>query len=151
MLKVGDSLPDFSGVSTSGQVISSDSLKGKWAVIFFYPKAFTPGCTKEACSMQSGYSDIKNKFNAEVIGISKDSLEKQKKFKEKYKLEYELIADENGEIIKKFGVQGLFGSAKRKTFIVSPDGKIAFIFDKVSVGEHQKEVNEVLEKLSKSS
>lgn len=147
-MKVGDQIPEFEGKATNDKIISSDSIKGKWTVIFFYPKAFTPGCTKEVCSIQNGLSEIKKRFNAEIIGISKDSLEKQKKFKGRYKLEYELIADEKGEIIKKFGVSGLFGTAKRKTFIISPDGKIAYIFDKVKTSEHDKEIIEVLERLT---
>lgn len=149
MIKVGDNIPEFSGKATNGQTISSESLKGKWSVIFFYPKAFTPGCTKEVCSVRDGYSEIKNKFNVQIIGISKDTLEKQKKFKEKYKLEYELVADDKGEIINKFGVKGIFGTAQRKTFIVSPEGKIAHIFEKVDVNNHHKQILEVLEKIAK--
>ncbi|MCS7212927.1 MAG: peroxiredoxin [Candidatus Calescibacterium sp.] len=149
MAKVGDNVPEFSGKATNDQTISSESLKGRWSVIFFYPKAFTPGCTKEVCSVRDGYSEIKNKFNVQIIGVSKDTLEKQKKFKEKYKLEYELVADEKGEIINKFGVKGIFGNAQRKTFIVSPEGKIAYVFEKVDVNNHHKQILEVLEKIAK--
>ncbi len=146
-MKVGDTLPKFEAITTDGK-INSDELKGRWVVIFFYPKAFTPGCTKQVCSVQSGYRKLIEKFNVRIIGVSRDKLEKQKKFKEKYKLEYELIADEDGKIVEMFGVKGMLGMAKRKTFIISPEGKIVYIFDEVNVKEHHKEIEDALNKLA---
>ena len=148
MLKVGDSIPSFRAKLTDGREITDKDIKGKWVVLFFFPKAFTPGCTKEVCSIRDGIEKIKS-LGAEVYGVSKDKLETQRKFKEKYNLNYELISDEKGEMIKAFGVSGLFGIAKRKTFIISPEGKIAYVFDKVKVSEHDVEVAQVLEKLVK--
>jgi peroxiredoxin Q/BCP len=143
MLKVGDKLPEFEGVLTSGKNLSSKDLLGKWVVLFFFPKAFTPGCTNEVCSVNDNIENLK-KLGVEVFGISKDKLSTQKRFKEKYDLKYELIADESGDIIKKFGISRKTGSAERKTFIVDPEGKVAYIFEKVDVKNHGKEIEQVL-------
>jgi peroxiredoxin Q/BCP len=143
MLKVGDKLPEFEGVLTSGKNLSSKDLLGKWVVLFFFPKAFTPGCTNEVCSVNDNIENLK-KLEVEVFGISKDKLSTQKRFKEKYDLKYELIADESGDIIKKFGISRKTGSAERKTFIIDPEGKVAYIFEKVDVKNHGKEIEQVL-------
>ncbi|MFZ8801758.1 MAG: peroxiredoxin [Candidatus Calescibacterium sp.] len=143
MLKVGDKLPEFEGVLTSGKNLSSKDLLGKWVVLFFFPKAFTPGCTNEVCSVNDNIENLK-KLGVEVFGISKDKLSTQKRFKEKYDLKYELIADESGDIIKKFGISRKTGSAERKTFIIDPEGKVAYIFEKVDVKNHGKEIEQVL-------
>jgi peroxiredoxin Q/BCP len=143
MLKVGDKLPEFEGVLTSGKNLSSKDLLGKWVVLFFFPKAFTPGCTNEVCSVNDNIENLK-KLGVEVFGISKDKLSTQKRFKEKYDLKYELIADESGDIIKKFGISRKTGSAERKTFIIDPEGKVAYIFEEVDVKNHGKEIEQVL-------
>jgi peroxiredoxin Q/BCP len=143
MLKVGDKLPEFEGVLTSGKNLSSKDLLGKWVVLFFFPKAFTPGCTNEVCSVNDNIENLK-KLRVEVFGISKDKLSTQKRFKEKYDLKYELIADESGDIIKKFGISRKTGSAERKTFIIDPEGKVEYIFEKVDVKNHGKEIEQVL-------
>ena len=143
MLKVEDKLPEFEGVLTSGKNLSSKDLLGKWVVLFFFPKAFTPGCTNEVCSVNDNIENLK-KLGVEVFGISKDKLSTQKRFKEKYDLKYELIADESGDIIKKFGISRKTGSAERKTFIIDPEGKVAYIFEKVDVKNHGKEIEQVL-------
>jgi peroxiredoxin Q/BCP len=143
MIKVGDKLPDFEGVLTSGEKLNSKNLLGKWVVLFFFPKAFTPGCTNEVCSINNNIENLK-KFGVEIFGISKDKLSTQRRFKEKYNLKYELIADESGDIIRSFGISKKTGSAERKTFIINPDGKIAHIFEKVDVKNHGKEIEDVL-------
>ncbi len=145
-LKVGDRVPNFSGKCTDGKVITSDDLKGKWTVLFFYPKAFTPGCTAESCNLRDGIN-LLSKYNVTIYGISKDNIETQKKFKEKYNLPYELIADDSGAIIKSFGVSGLFGFAKRVTFIVNPNGEIAWVINNVEVSNHTAQIAEALEKI----
>ncbi|MEN3038861.1 MAG: peroxiredoxin [Candidatus Kryptonium sp.] len=148
MLKVGDKIPNFTAMCTDGTLLSSENLKGKWSVIFFYPKAFTPGCTKEVCSLRDGF-ELLSKFNINLYGVSKDDIETQKNFKEKYKFPYELIADKDGEIIKSFGVSGLFGFAKRVTFIIDPEGRIAEVIDKVRVSDHYLQIAETLQKFLK--
>ncbi|CUS99250.1 peroxiredoxin [Candidatus Chrysopegis kryptomonas] len=148
MLKPGDRIPNFSGMCTDGRIITSDDLKGKWTVLFFYPKAFTPGCTKEICNIRDGYGFL-SKYDVNVLGVSKDDVETQKKFKERYNFPYEMIADENANVIKAFGVSGILGFAKRVTFIINPDGEIAYVIDKVKVSEHYRQIIDALEKVLK--
>ena len=150
MLKVGDKVPEFEGEATSGERITNETIRGKWTVLFFYPKAFTPGCTREVCSIRDGFDGL-SKLGVFIFGVSRDKLETQRRFKEKYSLPYELIADPQSKIISAFGVKRPTGSAERKTFIISPEGKIAFVFDKVKVDEHHKELTETLRKLMGSS
>ncbi len=150
MLKVGDKIPDFVGKCTDGNLVTSKSLRGSWTVLFFYPKAFTPGYTAEACNLRDGFGLI-SRYGVKVYGISKDDVETQRKFKEKYGLPYELIADEKGEIIRSFGISGLFGFAKRVTFIIDSDGEIAYVIDKVRISNHYSQIAEILGKILKKN
>jgi len=143
MVKLGDKVPDFEGLLTSGEKLNSKNLLGKWTVLFFFPKAFTPGCTNEVCSINDNIENLK-KLGVEIFGISKDKLSTQKKFKEKYNLKYELIADESGDIIRSFGISKKTGSAERKTFIINSEGKVVYIFEKVDVKNHGKEIEKAL-------
>jgi peroxiredoxin Q/BCP len=144
--KHGEAAPDFKAQTTKGEVQLA-SFKGKWLVLYFYPKSFTPGCTKEACSLRDGYADIQ-KTGAEILGVSLDSLEKQKKFKAEYKLPFELVADTDKQVTKAFDVLGVAGLvASRYTFIIAPDGKIAHVFDKVDCPGHKDQVLETLKRL----
>ena len=146
-LQVGDPAPDISAPSTSGKDVKLSDLKGSWVVLYFYPKAFTPGCTAESCSLRDGYSEIQ-KLGAKILGVSLDNLPTQIDFKAKYHMPFELISDSKKEWAKAFDSLGIAGMmAQRKTFIINPEGKIAFIFDKVNTGGHDKEVAEVLKKL----
>lgn len=145
--EVGANAPDFEAPATNGKTIKLSDFKGSWVVLYFYPKSFTPGCTAESCSLRDSYTDIRD-MDAVILGVSLDDIETQQKFKDKYKLQFELVSDKDKEISKKFDVLGLAGMyAKRKTFIINPDGKIAYIFDKVNANEHDAEVKDVLDKL----
>jgi len=146
ILEIGNSIPEFEGSSTSG-TISSEDLKGDWSVLYFFPKSFTPGCTTQSCSLRDGYSKFDQK-NISIIGISTDSLKTQKKFKKEKELPFELIADSDKKISQKFGVLGDLGFASRVTFIVNPEGEIAYVFTKVRVGIHDQEVMEKINILS---
>jgi peroxiredoxin Q/BCP len=146
-LQVGDAVPDVSAPSTSGKELKFSELKGSWIVLYFYPKAFTPGCTAESCSLRDGASEIQ-KLGAVILGVSLDNLPTQIDFKAKYHLPFDLLSDTKKEVAKAFDSLGLAGMmAQRKTFIINPDGKIAWIFDKVNTGSHDKEVADVLKKL----
>ncbi|MEO0202591.1 MAG: peroxiredoxin [candidate division WOR-3 bacterium] len=145
---LGTLIPIFEGMATNGEKITNETIKGKWTVIFFYPKAFTPGCTNEVCNLRDNYSNLL-KYDINIYGVSKDDLETQEKFKQKYNLPYELIADPEGKIIKAFKVEGLGGYAKRKTFIINPEGKIVYIFEKVDTKNHAQQVEEILKSLIK--
>lgn len=144
--KLGDPAPDFTAQSTGGEVKLA-GLKGKWVVLYFYPKSFTPGCTKESCSLRDGHGALTG-LNAVVLGVSLDDLETQRRFKAEYKLPFELIADADKTVSKAYDVlapMGLF--AVRRTFVIDPEGKIARIFESVSVGTHADDVKAELAKL----
>ncbi len=103
MLKVGDKLPEFEGLNQDGEPVTSSQLIGKKLVVFFYPQANTPTCTVEACNLSDNYSRLK-KAGFQLLGVSGDSIKKQKNFHSKFAFPYDLIADENRNIIEKFGV-----------------------------------------------
>lgn len=147
-LRVGDRAPDFELPPSSGKGKLSD-LRGKVVVVYFYPKDFTPGCTTEACNFRDNFDDFK-KRGIEVVGVSTDSENSHKKFVERYELPFLLAPDGSKEISKKYNVLGM-GTAKRVTFIVDKNGKIAYIFPKVNPKDHAKEVLDKIKELGISS
>jgi thioredoxin-dependent peroxiredoxin len=139
-LQIGDPVPDVSAPSTDGKTVKLSDLKGAWVVVYFFPKSFTPGCTAESCALRNGYEEIQ-KLGAVIFGVSMDDPNLQKKFKAEYHLPFELLSDSMKEVSKAFDSVGASGLvAARKTFIISPEGKIAYIFDKVNTGTHDQEV-----------
>jgi len=152
-LKAGDKAPSFNLKNQHDKTVSLSDLKGKPVVLYFYPKDDTSGCTKEACNFRDEFPKFK-KSKAEIIGVSADSVESHKKFAEKYKLPFNLLSDENKELIEKYGVwqeKSMYGrkymGIVRTTFIIDQSGKIRKIFPKVKVKEHNKEVMEALKEL----
>ena len=146
-LEVGRPAPDFTGDATGEKEIALSSLRGRWVVLFFYPRSFTPGCTAQACSLRDGHAAIAN-LNAVVLGVSVDRIERQEEFKTEHRLPYDLIADTDGEIARKFGVLGITGRlARRVTFLIDPQGRVAAIVDRVRTAEHDRQVREELERL----
>ena len=129
-LKEGDKAPLFKSVDDKGKKIALSQFKGKKVVLYFYPKDMTPGCTTEACDFQENLAKVKRK-GAVVIGVSKDSVERHEKFKDKYDLSFPLISDESGEVCKAYGAwqkKKLYGrefmGIVRQTFIIGKTGKI---------------------------
>lgn len=146
MLKVGDILPRFEGINQDGKTIYSENFKGKKLVVFFYPKASTPGCTMEACNLRDNYSVLKKK-GFQLLGISADSEKRQKNFSEKYELPFDLIADENHNIIDKFEVWQLkkfmgreFMGIVRTTFVFDENGICIQVIDKVKTKDHATQI-----------
>jgi len=140
-LKIGDQAPEFKGIDQDGNPISSSDFAGKKLIVFFYPKASTPGCTAESCNFRDHYSDWQAKGYS-IIGVSADSVKRQKNFSIKNELPYPLIADEEKEIIKAFGAWGpkkLYGreyeGIYRYTFVINESGKIEHILHKVKTKE----------------
>jgi peroxiredoxin Q/BCP len=145
-MQVNDKAPDFTTVDENGKEVSLKDFRGKAVVLFFYPKADTPGCTKEACGFRDAYKQIQ-KTGAVVLGISADSSDKQKKFQDKYDLPYTLLADTDKKICNAFGVikdknmyGKIFKGIARTTFVIAPDGKIQHIFNNVKAEGHADEV-----------
>ena len=146
MIKEGDSVPKFELLDSNGKAVKSSDFKGKKHVIYFYPKDFTPGCTIEADEFSKDYNKFK-KSGIEIIGISPDDVDSHKKFCEKMKIPYTLLADTNKDVSKKFGVWGKkqfmgkeYMGVIRSTFLVDEKGKIFKIFPKVKPAGHSKEV-----------
>jgi peroxiredoxin Q/BCP len=140
-LKIGDLAPDFKGVDQDGNPVNYTDYKGKKLIVFFYPKASTPGCTAESCNFRDHYEDWKAK-GYEVVGVSADSVKRQKNFATKNELPYKLIADEDKEVILAFGAWGpkkLYGreyeGIYRYTFVIDEEGKIEHIINKVKTKE----------------
>ncbi|MDM1553942.1 thioredoxin-dependent thiol peroxidase [Chryseobacterium indologenes] len=138
MLKVGDKLPQFEGKNQDGEAISSSKLIGKKLVVFFYPQASTPTCTVEACNLSDNYSRLEE-AGYQLLGVSGDSIKKQKNFHSKFAFPYDLIADENRDIIEKFGVwqeKKTFGKTYmgivRTTFIFDENGVCTRVIEKVT-------------------
>lgn len=146
MLEIGNRMPDFSAADQNGNIVKSADLIGKKTVVYFYPKANTPGCTAEACSLRDNYERFLA-LGYNVIGISKDSVKAQKNFSDKYALPFPLLADTDALIIKAFGAWGekkLYGKTYegilRKTFIFNENGILEEIIDKVNTKNHAEQI-----------
>lgn len=147
-LQAGDKVPNFKVNDQSGNPISSEDYKGKKWVVFFYPKASTPGCTAEVCNLRDNYQALQDQ-GYELLGVSADSEKRQTNFKEKYKLPFPLLADENKEVLNGFGVWGPkkfmgreYDGIHRKTFIINEEGIIERVIDKVKTKDHAAQILE---------
>lgn len=145
-LKVGDIAPGFSAKDQYGKTVQLDNFKGKKVVLFFYPKASTPGCTAEACNLRDNYQTFVNK-GYEVIGVSADSEKRQLNFSNKQNLPYSLLADEDKEVIMAYGVWGPkkfmgkeYDGIHRTTFVIDEEGKIEDVISKVKTKEHAEQI-----------
>lgn len=150
MLKIGDKAPAFTLTDDSGKKVSLKDFKGKTVVLYFYPKDLTPGCTVEACDFRDASPTIKKK-KAVVLGVSRDTVALHGKFRDKHELNFPLLADEEGEVCKAYGVwqeKSMYGKKymgiARTTFVIGPTGKIEQVFEKVKVKGHVDEVLETL-------
>ncbi len=150
MLEEGKKAPEFKLKDQDGNLHSLKDYKGKNVVLYFYPKDNTSGCTAEACNFRDEFPKFKN-INAEILGVSPDSVESHKKFADKYNLPFTLLADENKEVVEKYGVwkqKSMYGrkymGVERTTIIIDTEGKIKKIFSKVKVPNHNQEVIEAL-------
>jgi len=149
-LTKGMEAPDFEAESTQGRIKLSQ-FKGKRVVLYFFPKAFTPGCTRETEKFVQLYEEFK-KLNAEVIGVSVDSLSTQMRFADKYGAKFPLVSDRNKEVSKLYGVLNERGtSAQRVTFIIDENGKIIEVLKNLkSAEEHALKALEILKDMAKS-
>jgi len=138
MLKIGDKLPEFEGINQDGETVRSSQFSGRKLTVFFYPQASTPTCTVEACNLSDHYSQLEE-AGFQLLGISGDGVKKQKNFHSKFAFPYDLIADENHDIIEKFGVwkeKKTFGKTYmgivRTTFIFDEEGICERVIEKVT-------------------
>jgi len=146
---IGKPAPDFTLPTTTGENISLKQFKGKKTVVlYFYPKDETPGCTKEACEFRDVASEFE-RHNAVILGISTDNIESHQRFREKHKLTFPLLSDEDASVAKMFGVykqKNLYGKKymgiERTTFVIDKTGRIAQIYPKVKVDGHIQDVLE---------
>jgi peroxiredoxin Q/BCP len=145
-LKAGDAAPDISLNTDAGKPFQLSSLRGKNVVLYFYPKADTPGCTKEACAFRDNAKKFA-KANTEVVGVSPDTDAAQAQFKTKFDLPFTLLADQEHKAAEAYGVwkeKNMYGrkymGIERTTFVIDPQGKIKRIFPKVKVDGHAEVV-----------
>lgn len=147
-IAVGDEAPRLTARDQNGGEIHLGDVYAKGpTLVYFYPKAGTPGCTAQACSLRDAFPDFAA-YGVQVIGVSADSVEAQKKFAEEYKLPFTLLADTDLAVAKAFGVPTVpvLGVPKRQSFLVV-DGKIAWIVESAKTGDHAEEVREALAKV----
>ncbi len=149
-MEIGEKAPEFKSLDQNGKKIALKDFKGKWVVLYFYPRADTPGCTIEACGFRDSYERIE-RTGAVLLGVSPDEYKAQKKFEEKYDLPFTLVADADKTICNLYGViqeKNMYGKkvmgVGRTTFVIGPDGKIKNIFSKVKPEGHAEEVLEYL-------
>lgn len=147
-LQPGADAPDFTVNDQNGNPVSLSDYKGKKVALYFYPKDDTPGCTAQACNLRDNFSDIQKK-GVVVLGVSTDSDKSHKKFEEKYKLPFTLLADTNKEIVEKYGVWGekkfmgkTFLGTNRTTFLINESGTIDHIIEKVDTKNHTEQIIE---------
>lgn len=145
-LKVGDKAPNFSAQDEQGNTISLGDYKGKKLVVFFYPKASTPGCTAEACNLNDNFERFQSQ-GYEILGVSADNAKRQSNFKNKYGFQYPLLADEDKAVIEAFGVWGPkkfmgkeYDGIHRTTFVINENGIIEDVITKVKTKDHTAQI-----------
>lgn len=153
-MKVGQTAPDFTLPDQDGNSVTLSDLRGQPVVLYFYPKADTPGCTTQACGIRDHRADYE-RAGARVLGVSPDPVAAIRKFADKYTLDFELLADENHDVAELYGVWGekkMYGKTymgvDRATFLIDPEGSVAKVFPKVSPKTHDEVVLEALNQLA---
>ncbi len=144
---------NFTLPDQDGKIHSLSQYKGKWIVLYFYPKDDTPGCTKEACNFRDSIGELKN-LGVVILGVSKDSVSSHKKFSEKYHLNFPILSDENKQVIKLYNAWGKkkflgkeFEGILRKTYLIDPDGQIRKVYENVNPSIHAGEILKDLQAL----
>jgi len=140
--KPGQPAPAFNLPDQNGKLHQLADYSGKWVVLYFYPKDDTPGCTKEACSFRDDLQQLE-KLGANVVGVSEDNADSHARFAQKYHLPFPLLADKDGSVADSYGALtnlALIKFAKRYTFLIDPQGKIAKVYEKVDTSRHSQEI-----------
>lgn len=150
--KAGSPAPDFNLPDAKGKTHSLADYAGKWLVLYFYPKDDTPGCTKEACSFRDDLFQLE-KLGAKVVGVSVDDTESHAEFAKKYNLPFPLLSDKDGKVADRYGALmnlGVIRKAKRYTFLIDPQGKIAKVYLSVDTSRHSQEIIDDLKQMTAS-
>ena len=157
MVAEGQEAPDFTLPDQDGNQVRLSELRGQPVVLYFFPKADTPGCTTQACGVRDHHSDYEG-TGARVVGVSPDTVAAQRKFADKYALDFTLLADENHEIADLYGVWGekkMYGKTylgvSRATFLIDAEGRVVKVFPKVSPKTHDEVVLEALGELASAA
>ena len=153
-IEPGQRAPAFNLTADDGTKVRLADLKGRPVVLYFYPRDDTPGCTREACAFRDRQAKLK-KLRAVVLGVSRDSIESHQRFRDKYRLNFPLLADDDHLVAEKYGAwreKNMYGKKtmgiQRSTFLIGPDGKVAKVWKQVKVDGHDQQVLEALEELS---
>jgi peroxiredoxin Q/BCP len=139
LLAVGSAAPDFTTTAHTGDKVELAKLKGRFVVLYFYPKDDTPGCTKEACELRDSWAKLQ-KAGVAVFGVSTQDNTSHKAFAEKHKLPFALLPDDKGELAGKYKVPVVDGKARRITYLIGKDGKIKYVWPKVTPIGHAGEI-----------
>ncbi len=150
-------IKNFELPDQNGELRKLSDYKGKWVVLYFYPKDDTPGCTKEACNFRDTYHELE-KLNVQILGVSKDSVKSHKKFADKYNLNFPLLSDESKDVIKSYNAWGKkkfwgkdFEGILRMTYLISPKGEIVKTYKKVNPLIHSSEIIDDMKILSEKN
>ena len=149
-LKVGDPAPDFSAPVTDGSTVSLADFRGRKLVMYFYPMDDTPGCTRQACKFRDDWHSFQE-MGVVLVGISADKPAANAAFAQKFHLPFPLLSDTDGAFARQYGAWmnlGIAGFARRYTYVIDPDGRIAQVYTDVSVSEHSAEVLADLQRLT---
>lgn len=145
-LKIGDKVPAFSSKDQDGNTVNLNDYLGKKLIVFFYPKASTPGCTAEACNLRDNFKELQSE-GYELLGVSADSEKRQANFRDKYKFPFPLLADEDHTVLNTFGVWGskkfmgrTYDGIHRMTFVLDEKGIVANVIDKVKTKDHAAQI-----------
>jgi thioredoxin-dependent peroxiredoxin len=155
-IEAGQSAPDFTLTADDGQKVRLADFKGRPVVLYFYPKDDTPGCTREACAFRDQKAQLK-KLGAAVLGVSADGVESHAKFRDKFDLNFPLLADPDHKVADKYGAwreKNMYGKKswgiQRSTFLIGADGKVAKVWKAVKVEGHDEQVMDALAELARS-
>jgi thioredoxin-dependent peroxiredoxin len=144
LLPIGASAPDVVGVGNGGKQTRLSDVHGNLAVVYFYPKDETPGCTHEACAFRDAFVKYETRHVA-IFGVSRDSEESHREFRETHKLPFPLVADEDGSVAQAYGVPSSFRMTKRVTFLIGAGGQVAHVWENVDPAIHSDEILRVID------
>lgn len=150
-LEVGSTVPEFKVLDQDGNTVSNADFKGKKLIVFFYPKASTPGCTAEACNLRDNYKELQQR-GFSILGVSADSQKRQSNFRNKYEFPFRLVADEDKILINAFGVWGpkkfmgrSYDGIHRMTFVIDENGVVSHVIQKVKTKDHARQILELID------